>query len=47
MAFLLLNGADAHQHDADQATPLSLASASESAVAIAQLILEHEQGELW
>ena len=29
------------------ATALRLASASDSAVEVAQLILEHEQGDLW
>mmetsp|Transcript_7793 Transcript_7793/g.25582 ORF Transcript_7793/g.25582 Transcript_7793/m.25582 type:complete len:83 (-) Transcript_7793:238-486(-) len=47
VAFLLLNGADAHQLDDDDATPLSLATASDSAVDVAQLILEAEQGEFW
>ena len=47
VAFLLLNGGDVHQLDDDDATALCLASASDSAVEVAQLILEHEQGDLW
>ena len=47
VAFLLLNGGDVHQLDDDDATALCLASASDSAVEVAQLILEHENGELW
>ena len=47
VAFLLLNGGDPHQLDDDDATPLSLASTSDSAVQVASLILESEQGEFW
>lgn len=47
MAFLLLNGADIHQLDGDNATALVLASASDSPVQTAQLILEAQQAELW
>jgi len=47
VAFLLLNGAAAHQLDDDDATPLCLASSSANSVDVAQIILEHEHDELW
>ena len=47
VAFLVLNGGDVGDVDDDEATALCLASASDAAVEVAQIILEVEQGELW